>query len=189
MINFVARSESRTGLQSVPPRFWRCGFGMGFHDILESFPTALLFRNHSLWQPKLMDSATTHDQQDAAAQATGILYGIFHLYGCQEPPQRFAIPLSPYHNPLLSFPQANALPAATNPLSRLRPLSKIRPCQMLWAHIGEMPLLWGARFHPMPPPQFLLLPQQMQENKSFLYPCICCGGKPLFPIYEPLKAL
>ena len=146
MINFVARSESRTGLQSVPPRFWRCGFGMGFHDILESFPTALLFRNHSLWQHKLMDSATTHEQQDAAAKAAGILYGIFHLYGCQEPPQRFAIPLSPYHNPLLSFPQAHALPAATNPLSRLRPLSKIRPCQMLWAHIGEMPLLWGASF-------------------------------------------
>ena len=158
----MARSESRTGLQSVPPRSWRCGFGMGFHDILESFPTALLFRNHSLWQHKLMDSATTHEQQDAAAKAAGILYGIFHLYGCQEPPQRFAIPLSPYHNPLLSFPQANALPAATNPLlQRLSGfLSKTAASiWMLQAHRLE------ADF---PTPCFcrniLLLLQQMHRN-------------------------
>lgn len=71
----MARSESRTGLQSVPPRSWRCGFGMGFHDILESFPTALLFRNHSLWQHKLMDSATTHEQQDAAARLLAFYTG------------------------------------------------------------------------------------------------------------------
>ena len=95
-----------------------------------------------------MDSATTHEQQDAAAKAAGILYGIFHLYGCQEPPQRFAIPLSPYHNPLLSFPQANALPAATNPLSEHQPLSKTRPCHTPWVHNSEM-LLWGA---PIPCP-------------------------------------
>ena len=96
----MARSESRTGLQSVPPRFWRCGFGMGFHDILESFPTALLFRNHSLWQHKLMDSATTHEQTMPPHRQFGFVYGILLFYGCQEPPQNVTIPLSPYHNPL-----------------------------------------------------------------------------------------